>query len=160
MIEYGLFLKNIPDAGIDCLSGLYKFEILTVAALISSSVALYSWRRHIWCWSRSCYAGFRARSADVSIWVWEGCAGNWWSIFTMKWWGIEKLSSTIIKCQSNYTHQKIFQPLFHFRQQTYYIFQNNSSLWHYRIASIKYRAILTICKKSTYICNAVRGAEH
>ena len=42
MTEYGLFLKNIPDAGIDCLSGLYKFEILTVAALMSSSVALYS----------------------------------------------------------------------------------------------------------------------
>ena len=42
MIEYGLFLKNIPDAGIDCLSGLYEFEVLTAAALVSSSVALHT----------------------------------------------------------------------------------------------------------------------
>ena len=29
MTEYGLFLKNVSDSGIDCLSGLYKFEVLT-----------------------------------------------------------------------------------------------------------------------------------
>ena len=40
MTEYRLFLKNIPEAGIDCLSGLYEFEVLTTAALVSSAVAL------------------------------------------------------------------------------------------------------------------------
>lgn len=40
MTEYGLFLKNVSDSGIDCLSGLYKFEVLTAGALVSSAVAL------------------------------------------------------------------------------------------------------------------------
>lgn len=40
MTEYGLFLKNVSDSGIDCLSGLYEFEVLTAAALVSSAVAL------------------------------------------------------------------------------------------------------------------------
>ena len=42
MTEYGLFLKNISDAGINCLPGLYEFEVLSAAALMSSAVALYS----------------------------------------------------------------------------------------------------------------------